>query len=88
MADMFDMVEAMRAKSPGTKDPPRREPWRAVSEWAMTRGKYSIAQYGRKPAAIYLLFGEGPQAIGKDSDYRVLMAMADRLDEGEGNGRR
>lgn len=82
MADLFAMVEQMRTTPPGAKDRPAREPWRAVSERAMTRGKYSIAQYGEKPGATYALYGEGPAMLGKDKDFRVLMDLADQLDKG------
>lgn len=49
----------------------------------MTRGKYSIAQYGRKPNATYALFGEGPAVLAHGKDYRAPMARADELEEGE-----
>jgi len=80
MADMFDMVARMAAAAPETPAP-KREPWRSVDEWAMTRGKFSIAQYGIKPNADYGLFGSGPEMLGHSKDYRELMALADKFDK-------
>ena len=82
MADMFEMVEKMRAGH-AAQPPPARTPWRSVGERAMVRGVFTIAKYGNPPNVDYGLFGEGPAMLAHDPDYRVLMDLADKLEKGK-----
>ena len=71
MSDLFAMVEAMRA--------PKREPWRSVDPYAMVRGKQSIALMRVGDDVRYVLYGAGPDMLGKWPTYQEAMAEADRL---------
>ena len=61
----------------------KREPWRSVSPYAMVRGRQSIALMRVGDEVRYVLYGDGPDMLGKWPTYQEAMAEADRL-VGEG----
>ena len=53
--------------------------WKRKGDRAMTKGKFTICEYGFKPNVDYGLFGAGPEMLAHDTDFRVLMAKAEEM---------